>query len=92
MREIADRLYGGNANFLRLRRYGVTQDAYEAMILAQDGNCALCRKGGARHLDHDHESKKVRAILCFSCNRGLGKFNDDPALLRKAVAYLKKVA
>ncbi|MEX2551612.1 MAG: endonuclease VII domain-containing protein [Actinomycetota bacterium] len=90
MKEIAQRLYGGNANFLRIRRYGIDTKAFQEMIQNQNGKCALCLTKPAKHLDHDHGSGKVRAVLCFSCNRGLGKFEDNPLVIRHAIAYLQK--
>ncbi len=40
------------------------------------------------HVDHDHSTGKVRGILCFCCNNALADFQEDPAVLMKAVAYL----
>lgn len=50
--------------------------------------CAIC--GGKEKLvvDHDHETDKVRGLLCFFCNLGLGNFRDNPQLLKKAIEYL----
>lgn len=90
MREIAERLYGGNRNFLMKRRYGIDIATFEEMRRVQDGRCALCRKRKAIHVDHDHATGKVRAILCFKCNNGLGKLSDDPERMLRAVAYLSK--
>ena len=58
------------------------------MIEVQGGLCLICREKPAKHVDHDHATGKVRGILCFSCNRGLGKFEDDPSLLERAITYL----
>ena len=42
------------------------------------------------HIDHDHKTGKIRSILCNKCNVGLGMFNDDTAVLRRAAKYIEK--
>jgi hypothetical protein len=74
------------------RVYDITVDEYEAMLNKQGGMCAICGASeGARrlHVDHDHNTGKLRGILCGNCNRGLGQFNDSPEKLMLAYSYLK---
>jgi hypothetical protein len=92
MKEIADRLYGGHRNFLFKLRYGIDIAEIERLVGQQHGTCAVCLEKPPKHVDHDHGSGKVRGILCFSCNRGLGKFDDDPAVIAQALYYLKGTA
>jgi len=42
------------------------------------------------HLDHDHGTGAIRGFLCIDCNHGLGKFKDDPAMLLRAIVYLRQ--
>lgn len=71
------------------KAYGLTEEAVEAMRVAQGGLCAICRSALAVHVDHDHRTGEVRGMCCFSCNAALGHFKDDPAVLRRAVGYLE---
>ena len=76
-----------------IRRYGVDLKTYKALLESQRGRCAICGKlpkGNEKRLgiDHDHETGKIRGLLCERCNMGLGFFNDDPQLLQKAIEYL----
>lgn len=77
--------------------YGIGLEECEAMMIAQGGVCAMCGseetstyRGNARELavDHCHDTGKVRALLCSSCNIGIGALNHDRELLLKAIAYL----
>lgn len=81
-----------------LFRFRITEADYEAMLFAQDGRCAICRKpesltfkGRTRRLavDHCHGTGKVRGLLCAHCNQALGKFDDEPSVLRRAAEYLE---
>jgi len=80
------------------RKYGIGLHEYSQMLLSQNGQCAICgtmdagtRDGKAKAfaIDHDHKTGKVRALLCESCNTGLGKFKDDVTILLKAADYLR---
>ena len=76
--------------------YGLTLEDYDAMIVEQNGVCAVCKMPEEdprrKHLcvDHDHETGKVRALLCNRCNRGMGIWRDNIHLLEQAVLYLKR--
>lgn len=39
---------------------------------------------------HCHKTGKVRGLLCFNCNTGIGKLKDDIELLKRAVEYLER--
>lgn len=81
------------------KHYGLTIGDYASMLSAQDGKCAICRQesrvirnGRLRPLfvDHNHETGKIRGLLCMSCNTAIAHACDDPAVLRAAADYLEK--
>jgi hypothetical protein len=80
---------GGSRTYHLKRRYGITADEADAMLADQGGLCAICQEAPADHVDHDHDTGAVRALLCFNCNGGLGQFRDDPAVLRAAADYIE---
>lgn len=75
-------------------RYGLTPEEFDAMKASQNNVCAICGtnrdlgRGRELHVDHNHETGKVRGLLCNFCNRGLGLFRDNIELLDKAKEYL----
>ena len=77
--------------------YGLTLEQVEAMIAAQNSACPIClekitAQGKGKNccaVDHDHDTGKVRGILCQSCNAALGSLGDDMATLKRAFDYLK---
>lgn len=79
---------------LRLR-YGISLLDYEMMLLTQGGACALCFKRPKRnrlHVDHDHDTGKVRGLLCTSCNTTLGKIDRMPGRVNAIAHYLARTA
>jgi hypothetical protein len=80
---------GGSRTYHLKRRYGISAEDADAMLEAQDGLCAICQSAPAAHVDHDHVTGAVRALLCFNCNGGLGQFKDDPEALRAAADYVE---
>lgn len=85
-----------------LRKYGISAADYDRMLADQGGGCALCgvtpdelTSGRYRtflHVDHCHETGRVRGLLCPDHNLLLGKWQHDPALLRRAAEYLEASA
>lgn len=78
-------------------KYGITTQQYQGMFLAQKGVCAICRKpetskfrGSVRELsiDHCHETKRVRGLLCARCNSAIGLFDEMPGKMQKALTYI----
>ncbi len=74
--------------------YGITLADYNRLLEEQNFSCAICKStscGRYKHfsVDHCHNTKVVRGLLCSECNLGLGKFKDNLALLEDAVNYLK---
>lgn len=72
-------------------RYGLDRTDYDHMVAEQAGRCKLCQSTQTKplYVDHDHETGRVRGLLCFHCNVALGHFRDDPELLEAALSYLR---
>ncbi len=76
-----------------LHRYGITLKEYAKILKSQGGRCKICRTrpyGRKLVVDHNHLNKQVRALLCHSCNIGIGMFRDSVALLGSAIQYLRR--
>jgi len=72
-----------------LKKYGLTIELYEMIYKEQEGKCAICGKfQDVLNVDHNHETKKIRKLLCSGCNSGIGCFNEDIELLFRAAIYL----
>jgi hypothetical protein len=82
-----------DAVLARIAKYRLTPAQYKAMLDEQDGRCAICDFLPYRthdlYIDHNHETGKVRGLLCSNCNTGLGLFKDNPRIVDRAWEYLE---
>ena len=82
------------------RDHGINIENYDSMLKSQHGLCAICKsppsKANARemvlHVDHCHNTGKIRGLLCAHCNRMLGLAKDNQETLLKAATYLKETS
>jgi hypothetical protein len=93
-RRVSGRAALANIQSYYRKRYGLSRAEIEARF---GERCNICGdSGGGRfdnlHVDHCHATGLVRGLLCNNCNNGLGRFRDDPALLRRAAEYIDQAA
>lgn len=72
--------------------YGLTPEAYSALLEKQKGACAICLslppEGKRLSIDHCHRTGAVRGLLCHHCNLALGSFKENFTILKNALAYV----
>lgn len=77
------------------KTYGLAPGDYQRMLEAQDGRCALCMRAPRNRrlaVDHDHNTGRPRALLCYLCNKYLGQWEFDPIVAYNAATYLLSIA
>lgn len=80
----------------RLKKYGLTQNDYDQMVEAQGRACAICFRAAELtqwkklRVDHDHETGKIRGLLCHHCNVALGYLSDCIPIFDNAIRYLRR--
>ena len=82
-------------------RYGITEEDYEKLLVQQKYSCKICGQKPDKcqtqpdkplYVDHCHQTKAIRGLLCHKCNIALGHMNDNPEQLERAAAYLRNIA
>lgn len=75
-----------------LRKYRMSIKDYNRLLAKQGGRCAICgvMVADTLHVDHCHETGRVRGLLCRNCNFGLGMFEDQYDRLIKAAKYISQ--
>lgn len=75
------------------RLYGISVDTYLDIMQNQNSVCKICHEECktkySLSVDHNHKTGVIRGLLCNRCNRAIGMFKDNPALLRAAAKYLE---
>jgi hypothetical protein len=96
-KRLTDRTWAREVDFKGTlkKRYGLSVVEYNSMLVAQNGCCAVCGTfmpggRGRWHVDHCSKTGEIRALLCSTCNPGLGFFKHDIDLLQRAIDYLRK--
>lgn len=83
-----------NSWFTDIKRiYGLSKEQYLLILKNQNNKCAICENDLSVKkscIDHCHETNKVRGILCFNCNLGIGNLQHNPKFLRKAALYCEE--
>lgn len=97
MKETAARQGVTAREYVRRMNYKISVEEQRRLDDLYDKMCPICGECQADkhgndlplHMDHDHQSGRVRGLLCVSCNSGLGHFRDDPKRMLAAILYLK---
>ena len=80
------------------QNYGISYNQIKELLVKQNYVCAICHTKGFKihpnslldlNVDHCHDTKQVRGLLCPNCNRGLGLFKDNTHSLQNAIKYLE---
>src|SRR5262245_24185968 len=72
------------------RKYNISVEEYEALLVRQGNACAICGTVTKLKLDHDHKTGAIRGALCHGCNAGIGFFAENPRALRAAAQYVEQ--
>lgn len=82
------------ARYYWYHKYGLTRETHTAMRRRQQFSCFICNRheteiGETLHVDHHHESGKVRSLLCRGCNTAIGAARENPHVLRMCATYIE---
>jgi len=93
-RDLSERYKDKAANRRLKRLFSISLSEYNNILVEQDFKCKICERPASDfkirlHIDHCHKTGKIRGLLCYTCNSGLGYLKDSISLLFKAIFYLK---
>lgn len=71
--------------------FGITLDDYKKLSEQQNHVCKICKNPEKNNkrlaVDHCHDTGKIRGLLCFTCNMGIGYLKHNPELIKIAALY-----
>ena len=71
------------------KTWGMSLEDFNKLKISQNYLCAICKiEATILHVDHNHKTGKIRALLCNQCNRGIGYLKESPEILNSAIQYL----
>ena len=75
-------------------KYGIGEKEYNELLVKQRGYCAICGVHQTNlkqplGVDHNHETGKVRGLLCLKCNFAIGYLQEDTRIILAALRYLE---
>ena len=84
-----------------LKKHKISADDYNELVLSQNNLCKICGKEETKKsrtkgeicrlaLDHNHDTGKIRGLLCHHCNAAIGHLKEDIQLFHNAIEYLKE--
>jgi hypothetical protein len=86
-----------NRKYALKNNYGLSVEQVDEMLKAQNYCCKICGLHESEipkcrlFVDHKHNTKEIRGLLCQNCNSALGHAKDNAETLLAMVEYLDKV-
>jgi hypothetical protein len=68
-----------------MNNYGLS---YDEVVTMMERPCQGCGSTENLHIDHCHDTGRVRGVLCHNCNTVLTK-HMTPEILRRLASYLE---
>lgn len=65
------------------------ESIWNAMYIAQKGNCSICKKPKLLEVEHCHITGKVRSLACNGCNTALARINEDIEIAKALIVYIE---
>lgn len=86
--------FDSRKNYRLNNRFGITLSDFNDRLKSQDNKCYICgsefANPRAAKVDHDHETGKVRKLLCHPCNISLGLLKEDLTILQNCINYIQE--